>query len=236
MHCPNCGIRIESEEVSYCTRCGQELERIRMAMSDEVMIARGKQISRSGVNLGVGLMYVGLCPALAAVLLSPAALPLGFVLISLALIAIVFGSGPLLRAFQVEEIHPEVERARRREMAFGAATMYVGAIIATLIVAVVTPDWWVRIALVGGITAVFGGLLTSSKSLFKAYRDLTSNETIVFESPEARGELTPASLDTDAVELRLSNHSKIHADAFEPRSVTEGTTRSLKADLPDPDE
>jgi hypothetical protein len=209
------------------------LERIRVAMSDEAIIARGKQISRSGLNLGVGLMYVGVWPALAAVLLSPSALPLAFLIVTIELIVIVFGSAPLLRLFQTDDVHKEVERARRKEIAFGSTLMYLGTIIATLIVAVATPDWWIRLALVGAITAVFGGLLASSKSLYKAYRDVTSNELIGLEPAPAQSELTTASLDTEAVELRIpQGNARMHADPLEPHSVIEETTRLLEISAP----
>lgn len=229
MHCPQCGVRIESEDISYCTRCGQMLERIRLALADETAIARGKSISRSGLNLGVVLMYAGLWPALLAVILSPGALPVAFLMLTAALVAIIFGAGALLRLFQIEELHPEIVRARRKEMAFGSTLMYLAAIMATVIVASGIPDSWVRIMLIGKITAAFLALLFVSKPLYSAYRELASNESAALGAPPSVNALDTASLDTDPLELQLPPASP--ADAIGPHSVTEGTTRTLESNL-----
>ncbi len=228
MHCPQCGTRIESEEISYCTRCGQMLERIRVAMSDEAVIARGTKVSRSGLNVGVVLMYAGLWPALLALILSPSALPVALVLLNVALAAILLGSGPLVRLFQTDEIHPEVERARRKEIAFGSILMYIGTIMATLFVITGVPDAWAKVMLIGSITAVFGGLLAASKPLYGAYRSLASNDPIMLRRLEVNRELTTASLDTDALELQMPpTDGRTKDDNRLPPSVTDETTRLL---------
>ena len=229
MHCPNCGSLIESEEIRFCQRCGQTLTRVRAAMSDEAMIVRGKEVSRAGLNLGVALMYAGMWPALLAVIASSSAIPIAFLMLSAALAAVILGSGPLLRIFQTEEVHQEVQRARRKEIAFGATLMYLGTIVATLVVAVAVPDWWIRIALIGAITAAFGGLMVGSKTLYQAYRDLASNEPLQLDAERTTRELETVPLDEKVIELRLEQGDEdSYVSSLTPQSVTEGTTRSLK--------
>ena len=223
MFCPQCGVEIESGEISFCTRCGQKLDRIRTAMSDELAIAKGKQISRSGLNIGVSLMYIGLWPALVLVLLSPSTMPIAFLMLSVALLSIVFGSGALLRAFQIDEVPPEIERPRRKEIAFGSTLMFLGAILSTVIVALAAPDWWARIFLVALITAVFGGLLFSSRELFALYKNLISDKLRLGLGPTKNDQLTTGSLTQDAADLRLAAK-----DNFHHGSVTEATTRLLE--------
>lgn len=235
MFCPQCGMEIESGEISFCTRCGQKLDRIRTAMSDELAIAKGKQISRSGLNIGLGLMYIGLWPALALVLASPSAIPIAFLMLSVALLAIVFGSGALLRAFQIDEVPAAIERARRREIAFGSSLMFIGTILATLLVAAASmqfvPDAWIRIALIVSITAVFGGLLFGSRNLFAIYQNLVADDRSLELNAVKTGHLTTSSLKQDVAELQLASN-----DIFQHRSVTEGTTRSLESKIGGPKE
>lgn len=226
MHCPECGTRIESDEISYCTRCGQMLDRVRVAMSEDAIVARGREVSRSGLNLGVVLMYAGLWPALLAVILSPSALPIAFLMLTAVLIAIVFGSGPLIRTFQPDELHPEVERARRKEIAFGSTLMYLGAIIATLCVAVGVPDSWVRVMLAVSVTFVFGFLLGTSRSLYIAYCSLASDEPLMLRPSPADRELATSALDPASVDVQMPRRG-VETDELLPHSVTEGTTRLL---------
>ena len=226
MHCPQCGTQIESDEISYCTRCGQMLERIRTAMSDERAITRGKEVSRSGLNLGVILMYAGLWPALVAVILSASAIPIAFVMLTLALVGIIFGSGSLLRLFQTEELHPEILSARRKEISFGATLMYFGAILATLIVAAAVPDPWIKILLIGKITAAFGALLIFSKPLYAAYLSLASNDPKLLKPSAVGRELTTSDLEP-AVVLAANVPETRELIESAPGSVVEGTTRLL---------
>jgi hypothetical protein len=204
------------------------LDRVRVAMSEELTVARGTEVSRSGLNLGIGLMYVGLWPSLLAVIASPSGIPLAFLMLTVVLVAIIFGSGPILRSFQTDEIHPEVERARRKEIAFGSTLMYLASIIATLFVAVGVPDSWVRIMLVAAISAVFGILLAASKVLYSAYRDLASNEPVMLKQQSATRELATSTLDPIAADLKMpSRDSSLRTGELTPASVTEGTTRLL---------
>ena len=225
MHCPGCGVRIESDEISYCTRCGQMLERVRAAMSDEVMIARGTKVSRGSLNLGVGLMYIGMWPALLAVIGSPSALPIAFLMLTAVLVGVIFGSGTVLRSFQTEDLHPDIERARRKEVAFGATLMYLGTLLSALVVALAVPDWWIRIGLVAAITTTFAALLASSKTLYNAYRELgTSDHVALPPSTQNRGLIT-ADLEQPAARLQFEDRPDMKT--IEPGSVTEGTTRLL---------
>ena len=237
MHCPGCGARIESDEISYCTRCGQTLGRVRLALSDETAIARGKEISRPGLNLGVVLMYAGLWPALLLMIASPTAIPIAYLMLTAVLVAIIFGSGTLLRLFQIEELHPEIVSARRKEISFGSTLMYLAAIMATLVVATGVPDSWVKVLLIGKITAAFLALLMFSKPLYSAYGALTTNDSTTsglsgahvgpapLESAPGTRELVTGSFDAEAVvELKLPEKSLVTS---EPGTVTESTTRSL---------
>lgn len=224
MHCPQCGARIESDALSYCPRCGQMLDRVRVAMSEELTVQRGTVVSRSGVNLGVVLMYAGLWPALLTVILSPSAIPLAFLMLSIALLGIIFGSGHLLHLFQTEELHPEVVRARRKEIAFGATLMFLTTVIATLIVAAGIPDRWVKVMLIGKITAAFIALLLGSKWLYSAYRDLTSNDPLMLKPETSARELATSTLDPAVVDLEMPARE---TGELVPQSVTEHTTRSL---------
>src|SRR4029078_6587539 len=66
MHCPKCGFASESDEVSFCSRCGQELGAVRFAFKgseDEGEIG----VRQSGVTFGVVMM--ALLVAVSAVVL-----------------------------------------------------------------------------------------------------------------------------------------------------------------------
>jgi hypothetical protein len=222
MHCPNCGLAVETESTSFCTRCGQQLDRIRTAMSDNVIEIRNIEISHASLNLGVGLMFVGVWPALLAVISSPIAIPAALLMLIAVWFVILLGSGPLLRLFQHSDMPKEIERARRREIAFGSTLMFFGTMIATMLVAVTTPDRWVPMGLVTAITGVFVLLLASSKILFQGYRNLATNEPPELVSAETQA-LATGSLDDALVQLPP-------ADAREftnPPSISDNTTRHL---------
>jgi hypothetical protein len=137
---------------------------------------------------------------------------------------ILLGSGPLLRLFQHSDMPKEIERARRREMAFGSTLMFFATIITSVIIAVVTgrpldADATPIIA----ITGIFILLLASSKVLFQGYRNLITNEPQQLDAPDQRalttGDLDDASISFPTRQLEL---------AGKPPSVTEGTTRHLE--------
>ena len=225
MHCPNCGVAVETEATSFCTRCGQQLDRIRAAMSDTAIEVRNIETSHASLNLGVGLMYVGVWPALLAVISSPVAIPAALLMLISVWFVILLGSGPLLRLFQHSDMPKEVERARRREIAFGSTLMFFGTIIATMLVAVLVPDKFVPMALIIDITAAFVLLLGLSKVLFQGYRNLANSGPQQLNGATTQA-LTTGSLDKAELELPSATTRSL-AETAHPPSVTENTTRHL---------
>jgi predicted nucleic acid-binding Zn ribbon protein len=224
MHCPKCGTPIEAETTSFCTRCGQQLDRVRAAMSDTAIEVRHIETSHASLNLGVGLMYVGVWPALLAVIYSPIAIPAALLMLTSIWFVILLGSGPLLRLFQHYDMPKEIERARRREIGFGSTLMFFATIITSIIVAVTTGrSLGADVTIIIAITAAFVLLLASSKILFQGYRNLTTNEPQQLEAAD-RHALTTGDLDDD--DISFPTRQLEYADR--PPSVTEGTTRHLK--------
>lgn len=179
MHCPTCGSRIDNDGVSYCNRCGQPLDRVRALLTGQPIAPLSMEVSRAGLNFGVGSMFAGLWPALFAIISSPIAIPAAFMMLGVAYLAIFFGSVPLMRLFRGEEIPKEIESARRKEISFGAGLMSLFAIVSTLVVAAAVPDRWGPTVLVTLVTVGFFLLLASSKSIFNGFRSLTSSETAI---------------------------------------------------------
>ena len=230
MHCPNCGTAVETETTSFCTRCGQQLERVRTAMSDKAIVVRHIETSHASLNLGVGLMFVGVWPALLAVIYSPIAIPAALLMLVSIWFVILLGSGPLLRLFQHTDMPKEIERARRREIAFGSTLMFLATIIATIIVSVTTGrSLGADATLIIAITGVFVLLLASSKVLFQGYRSLATNEPQQLDTADPQA-LTTGDLD----DADISFPTKQLEFANKPPSVTEGTTRHLENNLQKP--
>ena len=226
MHCPNCGAAVENEKTSFCRDCGQQLDRIRAAMQDEAIDRRYVETSRAGLNLGVGLMYAGMWPALLAVITSPIAIPAALLMLLAAYALILFGSGPLLRQFQSAPAPKDVDQARRREIAFVSSLMLVGTMLATTLVAVAAPDRWVPAALIAAISALFLLLLATSKPLFDGYRGLVSDTA---PRPGSAGtDSLPTARLYAAGELTAADPASF-ADQLPPPSVTDNTTRQLTA-------
>lgn len=224
MHCPNCGTAVENEKSSFCRDCGQQLDRVRAAMKDEAIERRYVETSRAGLNLGVGLMYAGMWPALLAVIMSPIAIPAAVLMLLAAYALILFGSGPLLRQFQTVTVPKDVEVARRREVAFGSSLMLAATVLATMLIAVAVPDRWVPAGLITGISGAFLFLLMTSKPLFDGYRGLVSDEAHIVGSTET--EQLPTAQLYAAPEL-TSGDAAAFSDQFPPPSVTDNTTRQL---------
>jgi hypothetical protein len=190
------------------------------------------EVSVGGVNMGVGLMLVLTLPALFAVLVSPIALPAAFLFLAIAYIAILLGSGQLLKFFHTGDTPPSDGsiRARRKEIAFGATLMFLGTILATFFVAAGVPDAWARTALVALIAGTFGSLLLSSGWMLRSFRELTSPASRELpartRTPElAAGSLATRELDDGPIGVVAETRQFEYAD--KPLSVTENTTRHL---------
>jgi hypothetical protein len=236
MHCPKCGTLIESEEVRFCSRCGLTLGGVRAAIAVEAGAGTEIEVSVGGVNIGVGIMFVLMLPALFAVLTSPIALPAAFLFLAVAYIALLLGSGQLLKFFHTNDTpaSDEAIRVRRKEIAFGSTLMFVGTILATLLVTAGVPDRWVPIALVALLSGTFGGLLLSSRWLFRSFRELTlSVDPRELPGRARTPELAAGGLatgDLDAGASSFTSDKRRFEYAEKPPSVTEGTTRLLEKD------
>src|SRR5215204_77211 len=103
MHCPKCGLQIESDEVSFCSRCGQTLDLVRAALGMDVPRETSIASRRSGVNLGVVLMFLGSLPAALGLLTDSIKLPGGFLALVVGYLAIVLGLGPIIKALRTDE-------------------------------------------------------------------------------------------------------------------------------------
>ena len=232
MHCPKCGMLVESADVSFCTRCGFTLAEVRSLMAQGPRHAAEIDVSVGGVNMGIVLMFIGLLPALLAVLTSPIALPAAFLFLALAFGIIQLGSGQILRFFQTGSgpDQDETIRLRRKEIAFGSTLMFLGTILATLVVAG-APDQWAKTALMTLIPATFIGLLVGSGPIYRAYRNIAlpagsksvgpgkdaDQLTGGFATGELAGGASPAAL----------GYKRELAIAERPPSVVEETTRNL---------
>ena len=234
MHCPKCGTPIETEDISYCTRCGQPLDRLRAAISDTPIEGRNIETSHASLNLGVVLMYIGIWPAFAfRYLLADRDFPAVLATLVAVWFAILLGSGPLLRLFQHYEMPKEIERARRREIAFGSTLMFFASIIATMMVALTTGrSLGADATIIVAITGVFVLLLASSKILFQGYRKLATNKPEQTDSADQQA-LATGSLDAPAVQLPSADARSL-TDTAHPPSVTENTTRHLATEMQKP--
>ena len=232
MHCPNCGVAVETEATTFCTRCGQQLDRVRAAMNDKAIEVRQIETSHASLNLGVGLMYVGVWPALLSIIYSPIVIPAALLMLFAIWFVILLGSGPLIKSFQHSDMPKEIERARRREIAFGSTLMFIATIIASVIVALTTgrsldADGTIIIV----ITCVFVLLLASSKILFQGYRNLMGIESHQQSETIEQHSLTTGSLDNSTLKLPSAD-----ARVFTtPHSVTDSTTRHLDPTLTKPE-
>ena len=143
-----------------------------------------------------------------------------------ALAAIIFGSGPLMRLFQQGDLPKEIERARHREVVFGSTLMFFATIIVTVIVAAIAPDSVAPIFLVAAISCVFLFLLAWSKAFYVAFRNFASEPSV---ESEMSVEHAPTTRELETVILELPpTDAKTYADVFTPASVTEVTTRQLE--------
>ena len=231
MHCPKCGTQIESDDVRFCSRCGFTLAPVRAVMATEEGGNTEFEVPAGGVNIGIVLMLIGLIPAILGVLSSPRVIPGAFLYLCVVYIAILLGSGKLLRFFRPggSPASDDMIRAKRKEIAFGSTLMFIGSLLATVTVAALVPDTppLIPMALVSLIFITFGALLLSSGWLYASFRELTSSGDSL---PAARsaGELTTGGLatgDLGADEIAFPTRQLEFAD--KPPSLTEHTTRHL---------
>jgi len=232
MHCPNCGVAVETEAITFCTRCGQQLDRVRAAMNDKAVEVRQIETSHASLNFGVGLMFVGVWPALLSIIYSPIAIPAALLMLFAIWFVILLGSGPLIKSFQHSDMPKEIERARRREIAFGSTLMFIATIIASVIVALTTgrsldADGTIIIV----ITCVFVLLLASSKILFQGYRNLMGIESHQQHETIEQHSLNTGSLDNSTLKLPSADAHMFTT----PHSVTDSTTRHLDPTLTKPE-
>lgn len=238
MHCPKCGAAIESEEVRFCSRCGFTLGAVRAAMAAGEGTSSQIDVSFSGVNMGVVLMFAAVLPALLAVATEPNILPAAFIFLAAAYIAILLGSGQILKFFQTGDVPAPEEtiRTRRKEIAFGSTMMFGGTLLATLLVFLV-PDSWARLALLTLVPAAFLTLLLSSRKIFGYFKEPVSTGT----PPEFAPSQTTIPSATPVATLKTANLDNAIPPLFEPAnkrpvqfaetpSVTEDTTRELEKD------
>lgn len=235
MHCPKCGTMIESDEVGFCSRCGFTLGGVRAAIAAEAGGESGIEVSVGGVNMGVVMMFIALFPALLAVVTSPIALPAAFLFLAIAYVAIVLGSGQLLKFFHTSDTPAREEsiHVRRKEIAFGSTMMFVGTILATFLITAFFPDPWARTGLVTLIAGTFAALLMSSGWLFRSFREMTSGASPHklpgrTRTPKLAAGVVTGDLDNDAAAFAAPTRQFEYAD--KPPSVTEGTTRLLEKD------
>jgi len=231
MHCPKCGFAIESDEVSFCSRCGQELGAVRFAFKgseDEGEI----EVRQSGINFGVVLMALVVAVSAVVLVADQIRNPLAFALViaMMGYLGILLASGPLVRAFS-DAASPAMERARRREMAFGATAMFVGSVLVTAFAASL-PGRFGEFSLLPMLFIDFMVLMFGSRFLYDSFRGLAGQAgTKQIHSGRARVESLPeAAPDTAMLELAMPAGFRRDTSDLEPRSVTEGTTRHLESD------
>jgi hypothetical protein len=234
MHCPKCGNAVESDEVSFCSRCGQELAAVRHAFKrteDEGEI----EVRHGGINFGVVLMALVVAIAGAVLVADQVRNPLAFSLViaMMGYLGVLFASGPLVRAF-CDASSPAKERARRGEMVFGATAMLVGSVLVTAFAASL-PGRFGEFSLMPMLLTEFLLLMFGSRFLYESFRGLSAPVSVK-QIRRGRGKFDPlpeAAPDTALLELAMPAGFRRDTADLEPRSVTEGTTRHLESDAID---
>jgi hypothetical protein len=234
MHCPKCGYAIESDEVGFCSRCGQELSAVRYAFkgSEE---ENEIEVRHSGINFGVVLMALVVAIAATVLVADQIRNPLAFSLViaMMGYLGILLASGPLVRAFG-DAGSPARERARRREMAFGATAMFVGSALVTAFAASL-PARFGEFSLLPMLFIQCMVLMFSSRFLYDSFRGLTGpSRAKQIKSGRYHVEALPqAAPETALLELAMAAGFRRNTADLEPRSVTENTTRHLDSDAID---
>jgi predicted nucleic acid-binding Zn ribbon protein len=229
MHCPKCGFEIESDEVSFCSRCGLTLTNVRAAMAADTA-AMPTQRRGGAINVGVVLMFLATLPTMAAVLTSPIAIPAALLMLLLGYAIVLFGSGPLLRAFKpADEALASEPAARefRRELAFGATLMFFGVLVASFFIPLM-PRQLENLGIIGFPILMFAFLLLSSGWIFDSIQDLTGAERLPGTGAAGiKRDTTEASRRHKSPDLLNVPASASTADLEPPPSVVENTTRHL---------
>jgi predicted nucleic acid-binding Zn ribbon protein len=233
MHCPKCGLQIESEELSFCSRCGQTLGLIRAALTAEQGRTAPSLPPRSSkVNLGVTFMFLGSIPAIATILTMPWAAPIAIALLIGAYFTVLLGSGPLLRSLSTNEssLSDLLQKEIRKEMAFGATLMLVALFLSVCMVALVPGQWEKVFFLVFPFIAFLIALLTSGwiKNSIWGMLGVESGRSVsgvLTAKPTAVESLETG--DLEPMQIASGSDFSPTSDSHPP-SVTEGTTRLLK--------
>lgn len=226
MHCPKCGFQIDSDDVSFCSRCGQTLELVRAALMTGSSEPTAFIPKRRGINLGVTLMFFAGIPAMAAILSTNVTLPVAFLLLVIGYIAILLGSGPLMKAFRtdVTGVIDAARRELRRDIAFGSTLMFLGIILATCLVAAV-PGRLERIAFISFWSAMFIALLSSSKWIESSLREIVGGDQRKLPAASFSDEIDRLDA-TSPAELLMP--ARVDTSDLHPPSVTEATTNLLR--------
>ena len=230
MHCPKCGLQIESDEISFCSRCGLTLGLIRAAITDGEPSESGIEVRRSSVNLGVILMFVGTIPAILTILFlnTSTALPLSVLMLITAYLGILLGSGPLITAFRRDEtwFSELVPRDMRKEIALGSTLMLIGIVLAICLVALL-PGAWEKLGFITFPLAALVLTLLSSGWIKNSVWEIVGGDPA--KSPSLPKAAATESLQTGELgRFQIGGGSDFAATDLRPSSVTEGTTRLLK--------
>jgi len=174
-------------------------------------------------------MFLGSLPAALGLLTDSIKLPGGFLALVVGYLAIVLGLGPIIKALRTDEnsLSGIIDRALRKEIAFGSTLMFFGILFATCLISFV-PGPWERVALITFLPATLGILLLSSGSIRKSVNGILGNE-----SPKPISSISTSSTETlgpaETLEpLSLSMGTGAATADLEPPSVTENTTQLLR--------
>jgi hypothetical protein len=140
---------------------------------------------------------------------------------------VLFGSGPLLRAFRTDEalITESATRAFRKELSFGSTLMFFGVLVASFFIAVV-PDWYAKPAIIGFPILMLAFLLLSSRRIFDSMREIAGGPLLPDKVRVRSGDPATPDILTEATNL-LTVPAAFDTADLTPPSVTEPTTRHL---------
>ncbi|MGE0885341.1 MAG: hypothetical protein AB7P14_17485 [Blastocatellales bacterium] len=208
MHCPQCGQQPATDRIRYCTHCGFALGEVRDLMNTGSL---PDSVGQKDINLGAGLLLVGVVKALLGATIFSYPFSEG----SLLLIAAFYG---LLQLFF--QLSP-----RQKGLSLGATLMFISSLAAMLASSVTVAGRGAFLIFLFAIPIIlfWQKLSAGFLKLFFGKSDAARQGTLNKQQP---AEALPPASTSKAVDL---DTNRVNQEAVpEPVSVIESTTKTLR--------